>query len=273
MKVLKLMESDFIWLSKTPRRDQSKDWNSGGIRALNIARFRYKEEKRRVNQRRMREEERREERELFVCLSIYVICRMMKNGKEGKQEFIAFNTHLDRWGELARREQSSLVCLPLLFFSFLSFPFLSLPLLPLFFSSAFFLFIFLFSYLLSSCRSSRLLKSGRQDIRMRSSFCLETSTRLQVWPLTSPSLSPSSLFLLLSPSLSSVVIYRYTLSSLPNFPVGQVAHTTLTSHMADSWDWCKDHSNTCITNNFSASFHGTHPPSPLSSSSYFFSCL
>ena len=63
------MESDFIWLSKTPRRDQSKDWNSGGIRALNIARFRYKEEKRRVNQRRMREEERREG---VICLSIYL---------------------------------------------------------------------------------------------------------------------------------------------------------------------------------------------------------
>ena len=196
----------------------------------------------------------------------------MKNGKEGKQEFIAFNTHLDRWGELARREQSSLVYLSLLFFFF---PFPS-SLLPLFSSSTFFLFILLFYIIFLSTFLLQIKQTIKEwEARYPNAIILlfgDFNTAPGV-TLTSPSLSPSSLSLFLSTSLSSVVIYRYTLSSLPNFPVGQVAHTTLTSHMADSWDWCKDHSNTCITNNFSASFHGTHPPSPLSSSSYFFSCL
>ena len=194
---------------------------------------------------------------------------MMKNGKEEKQEFIAFNTHLDRWGELARREQSSLVCLPLLsFLSFLSLP----PFFPCFLLLLSFcvFFYFLICFLLQIKQTIKEWEARYPNAIILLFGDFNTAPGVT---LTSPSLSPSSLSLFLSTSLSSVVIYRYTLSSLPNFPVGQGAHTTLTSHMADSWDWCKDHSNTCITNNFSASFHGTHLPSPLFSSSYFFSCL
>ncbi|CAF5074036.1 unnamed protein product, partial [Rotaria sp. Silwood1] len=38
-QVLKLIEQDYIWLSKSPRVVESKDWNSSGARTLNIARF------------------------------------------------------------------------------------------------------------------------------------------------------------------------------------------------------------------------------------------
>eukprot|EP00026_Physarum_polycephalum_P009887 Phypoly_transcript_10024.p1 GENE.Phypoly_transcript_10024~~Phypoly_transcript_10024.p1 ORF type:complete len:397 (+),score=41.02 Phypoly_transcript_10024:116-1306(+) len=71
-EVLSLEETDYVWLSTTPTKEDSVDWNSYRPRTLNIARFRH------------------------------------KNGKSG-QDIIAFNTHLDRWGEWARREQAKVV--------------------------------------------------------------------------------------------------------------------------------------------------------------------
>ncbi|CAF0869827.1 unnamed protein product [Rotaria sordida] len=70
-RILKLIEQDYIWLSKTPRIVGSKDWNSAGERTLNIARFQLKNEK---------------------SISILV-----------------FNTHLDVKSEQARQEQAKIV--------------------------------------------------------------------------------------------------------------------------------------------------------------------
>ena len=67
---LKLLEHDYLWLSTTPRVPYSKNWDSQGVRTLNIARFEIR-------------------------------------GKD--QELIAFNSHLDVRSEEARREQAKIV--------------------------------------------------------------------------------------------------------------------------------------------------------------------
>ncbi|UJR11051.1 hypothetical protein I4U23_015235 [Adineta vaga] len=69
---LKLLEQDYLWLSKTPRTVGSKDWNSGGARTLNIARF-----------------------ELI--------------NTDDSTEILVFNTHLDVQSEQARQEQAKLI--------------------------------------------------------------------------------------------------------------------------------------------------------------------
>jgi hypothetical protein len=70
-QVLKLVEQDYIWLSKSPRIVGSKDWDSDGARTLNIARF-----------------------ELKTDDSINIL---------------VFNTHLDFKGQQARREQANII--------------------------------------------------------------------------------------------------------------------------------------------------------------------
>eukprot|EP01119_Soliformovum_irregulare_P017866 TRINITY_DN5371_c0_g1_i1.p1 TRINITY_DN5371_c0_g1~~TRINITY_DN5371_c0_g1_i1.p1 ORF type:complete len:385 (+),score=75.61 TRINITY_DN5371_c0_g1_i1:44-1198(+) len=69
---LELISQDYIWLSKTPRVQDSRSWNSNGIRTLNIAVF---------------------QRIHFP----------------NDPKIIAFNTHLDAFVEEARREQSKIV--------------------------------------------------------------------------------------------------------------------------------------------------------------------
>ena len=69
---VKLIERDYLWLSKTPRVEESKDWDSAGARTLNIARFQWARNDSRVN-------------------------------------ILVFNTHLDVKGERARREQAKIV--------------------------------------------------------------------------------------------------------------------------------------------------------------------
>eukprot|EP01102_Stenamoeba_stenopodia_P015871 TRINITY_DN5482_c0_g1_i1.p1 TRINITY_DN5482_c0_g1~~TRINITY_DN5482_c0_g1_i1.p1 ORF type:complete len:413 (-),score=75.61 TRINITY_DN5482_c0_g1_i1:159-1397(-) len=73
-EALELLEQDYLWLSKTLRVIESKDWNSFGIRTLNIARF-----------------------------------RMKKTPQQQPIEVLLFNTHLDVGSEEARRRQSEIV--------------------------------------------------------------------------------------------------------------------------------------------------------------------
>ncbi|CAF1333063.1 unnamed protein product [Adineta steineri] len=70
-QILKLLDQDYLWLSKTPRTVGSKDWNSHAIRTLNIARF-----------------------QLLSNESI---------------NLLVFNTHLDAKSEQARQEQAKIV--------------------------------------------------------------------------------------------------------------------------------------------------------------------
>lgn len=69
---LKLIDRDYLWLSKTPRIVGSKDWDSNRARTLNIARF-----------------------ELISL--------------ENSTHILVFNTHLDVKSELARREQAKII--------------------------------------------------------------------------------------------------------------------------------------------------------------------
>ena len=69
---LKLIDRDYIWLSKTPRIVGSKDWDSNRARTLNIARF-----------------------ELI--------------SSDNSTNILVFNTHLDVKSELARREQAKVI--------------------------------------------------------------------------------------------------------------------------------------------------------------------
>ena len=69
---LKLIERDYLWLSKSPRVEESKDWESSGARTLNIARFQW-----------------------------------IRN--DSRTKILVFNTHLDVKGERARREQAKIV--------------------------------------------------------------------------------------------------------------------------------------------------------------------
>ena len=69
---LKLIDRDYIWLSKTPRIVGSKDWESNKARTLNIARF-----------------------ELI--------------SSNNSMNVLVFNTHLDVKSELARREQAKII--------------------------------------------------------------------------------------------------------------------------------------------------------------------
>jgi len=78
---LELVEQDYLWLSKTPRVIESKDWNSFGIRTLNIARFRLK-------QKQQQQQEQQQQQPI---------------------EVLVFNTHLDVGSEEARRRQSEIV--------------------------------------------------------------------------------------------------------------------------------------------------------------------
>ncbi|CAF1162614.1 unnamed protein product [Rotaria sp. Silwood1] len=71
-QVLKLIEQDYIWLSKSPRVVESKDWNSSGARTLNIARFQLKNDDQSMN-------------------------------------ILVFNTHLDVKSEQARQEQAKII--------------------------------------------------------------------------------------------------------------------------------------------------------------------
>ncbi|CAF3498504.1 unnamed protein product [Rotaria sp. Silwood1] len=71
-QILQLVEQDYIWLSKSPRIVESKDWNSAGARTLNIARFQLKNSGKRMN-------------------------------------ILVFNTHLDVKSEPARREQAKII--------------------------------------------------------------------------------------------------------------------------------------------------------------------
>jgi len=72
-KILKLLEQDYLWLSKTPRTVGSKDWDSNSIRTLNIARF-----------------------ELI-------------SDDDNPINILVFNTHLDSHSEQARQEQAKIV--------------------------------------------------------------------------------------------------------------------------------------------------------------------
>eukprot|EP00295_Goniomonas_pacifica_P027203 CAMPEP_0175947040 /NCGR_PEP_ID=MMETSP0108-20121206/27663_1 /TAXON_ID=195067 ORGANISM="Goniomonas pacifica, Strain CCMP1869" /NCGR_SAMPLE_ID=MMETSP0108 /ASSEMBLY_ACC=CAM_ASM_000204 /LENGTH=257 /DNA_ID=CAMNT_0017272623 /DNA_START=259 /DNA_END=1032 /DNA_ORIENTATION=+ len=67
---LELLQQDYLWLSETPRIEKSKNWDSMGIRTLNVARFR---------------------------------------DRITGSDVIAFNTHLDVKSELARRKQAEIV--------------------------------------------------------------------------------------------------------------------------------------------------------------------
>ncbi|CAF3171354.1 unnamed protein product [Rotaria sp. Silwood2] len=71
-QILKLVEQDYIWLSKSPRVVGSKDWNSAGARTLNIARFQLKNDNKSI-------------------------------------DILVFNTHLDVRSEEARREQAKII--------------------------------------------------------------------------------------------------------------------------------------------------------------------
>lgn len=71
-QVLKLVEQDYIWLSKSPRTVGSKDWESSGARTLNIARFQLKNDHNSTN-------------------------------------LLVFNTHLDVTSARARREQAKII--------------------------------------------------------------------------------------------------------------------------------------------------------------------
>ena len=71
-QILKLMDQDYIWLSKSPRIIGSKNWDSGSIRTLNIARFQLKNDDNAIN-------------------------------------ILIFNTHLDVKSGVARREQAKIV--------------------------------------------------------------------------------------------------------------------------------------------------------------------
>lgn len=65
-----LLEQDYLWLSKTPRAENTKDWESFGARTLNIARFAL---------------------------------------KDTGVEVIIFNTHIDVKSETARRKQAEII--------------------------------------------------------------------------------------------------------------------------------------------------------------------
>ncbi|CAF0850222.1 unnamed protein product [Adineta ricciae] len=71
-QILTLLEQDYIWLSKCPRIVGSKDWNSHGVRTLNIARFKLK-------------------------------------NLENSPRILVFNTHLDVRNEQARQEQAKVI--------------------------------------------------------------------------------------------------------------------------------------------------------------------
>ncbi|CAF1435406.1 unnamed protein product [Adineta ricciae] len=70
-QILKLLDQDYLWLSKTPRTVGSKDWNSHAVRTLNVARF-----------------------HLISDESI---------------NLLVFNTHLDAKSEQARQEQAKII--------------------------------------------------------------------------------------------------------------------------------------------------------------------
>ncbi|CAF3264166.1 unnamed protein product [Rotaria socialis] len=72
-QILKLVEQDYIWLSKSPRVVESKDWDSSGARTLNIARF------------------------------------QLINNDNDTADIIVFNTHLDVKSEQARQEQAKII--------------------------------------------------------------------------------------------------------------------------------------------------------------------
>jgi len=72
---LELVHEDHVWLSKTPRVQNSKDWGSIGIRTVTMARLKVKE---------------------FI-------------NQTGTLHILAFNTHLDVWSELARRKQAEVL--------------------------------------------------------------------------------------------------------------------------------------------------------------------
>jgi endonuclease/exonuclease/phosphatase family metal-dependent hydrolase len=72
-QILKLLEQDYLWLSKTPRIVGSKDWDSHAVRTLNIARFQLISE------------------------------------DDNSTHILVFNTHLDSKGEQARQEQAKIV--------------------------------------------------------------------------------------------------------------------------------------------------------------------
>ncbi|UJR17590.1 hypothetical protein I4U23_004486 [Adineta vaga] len=74
-QTLKLLEQDYLWLSKTPRIVGSKDWNSNAIRTLNIARFQY----------------------------------MSDDNEKNSTTLLVFNTHLDSKSEQARQEQAKII--------------------------------------------------------------------------------------------------------------------------------------------------------------------
>ncbi|UJR16817.1 hypothetical protein I4U23_003716 [Adineta vaga] len=71
-QVITLLEQDYIWLSKSPRVVGSKDWNSHGVRTLNIARFKL-------------------------------------NNDTDSTNILVFNTHLDVRSEQARQEQAKII--------------------------------------------------------------------------------------------------------------------------------------------------------------------
>ncbi|CAF1282707.1 unnamed protein product [Rotaria sordida] len=72
-QILKLLEQDYLWLSKTPRFIGSKDWESHAVRTLNIARFELISE------------------------------------NDNSTNILVFNTHLDSKSEQARQEQAKIV--------------------------------------------------------------------------------------------------------------------------------------------------------------------